>query len=389
MGISHQFSERVQFLKLGAIRAIGKRATGPDFISFVAGQPAPAMFPTEAIKAQSTQVLEKYGPQALQYGPTEGFLPLREIIAEGMPAANAEDVLIISGSQQAIDLAGKLFLDPGDKLVLAAPTYSGALSTFNTYGVEYLGVTCDQEGMLPEALEAALRQSPQLIYCIPNFMNPTGVDMSLDRRRTVVELAQKYGVPILEDDPYGALRFEGEPLPSLFELAPKQVMYAGTYSKILVPGLRLAWIVAKPEIMQPLIVAKQTTDLQSATFTQRLVYELSQNDFMTEQIDRTRAYYHQQRNHMLEAVDYYFPQEVTYTPPAGGLFLWCELPEELDTTIILEEAIKEKVAYMPGTYFFPNGGGQNTLRLSYSVTPKVDIGVGIKKLSEVFSQTLA
>ena len=220
-------------------------------------------------------------------------------------------------------------------------------------------------------------------------MNPTGVDMSLDRRRAVVELARTYGVPILEDDPYGALRFEGEPLPSLFELAPEQVMYAGTYSKILVPGLRLGWLVAKPEIMDPLIIAKQSTDLQSATFTQRLVYELSQNDFMVDQIARTRTYYHQQRNHMLEAIDYYFPQEVKYTPPAGGLFLWCELPEGQDTTAILEEALKEKVAYIPGPPFFPNGGGQNTLRLSYSVTPKIDIGVGIKKLSQVFRRALA
>ncbi|MCA9968277.1 MAG: PLP-dependent aminotransferase family protein, partial [Anaerolineales bacterium] len=208
------------------------------------------------------------GPAAMQYASTLGFQPLREWIAQRTPPAKAKNVLLINGSQQAIDLVGRLFLEPGDKVVVSAPTYTTALSTFRVYDVEFLGVAGDENGMLPDQLEAALQQSPKLIYAIPNFMNPSGVSMNLERRQTLVQLAEQYDVPILEDDPYGELRFDGEPLPNLFELAPDRVLYAGTFSKIVAPGFRIGWMVVPDEIFEPLMIAKQSTDLQASTYAQ-------------------------------------------------------------------------------------------------------------------------
>lgn len=388
MNLSHHFSDRAQFLKPNAIRAIGKRAGAPGIIKFTAGNPSPSILPVEAIKSHAACVLDKYGPESLQYGMTEGFRPLRELIAARTPHTNPEDVLIIAGSQQGIDLTCKLLLDPGDKVVVAAPTYTGALSTFRLYGAEFLDVACDNEGMLPEALEAALQQSPTLIYCIPNFMNPTGVDMSRERRQAVVDLARQYHVPILEDDPYGELRFVGQPQPTLYELAPEQVIYVGSYSKILAPGLRMGWLLAKEGLMFPLVNAKQISDLQSPTFTQMLVYEVTQSGFLAEQIDRLRRFYHQRRNHLLEAVNQYFPEEVIYQAPAGGFFLWCELPPEEDATVLVEAALQAGVAYVPGRPFFASDQGHNTLRLSYSSVPLEEMEEGVVRLARVLRQVV-
>ena len=388
MTLSHHFSTRAQHLKPNAIRSIARRAAAPEIIRFTAGNPSPTILPVAAIEPYMTAVLDKYGSDALQYGMTEGFIPLRELIASRTPHTNPEDVLAISGSQQAIDLTCKLFLDPGDKVVVAAPTYTGALSTFRMYGAEFVNVACDHDGMLPEALEAALQQAPTLIYCIPNFMNPTGVDMNLARRQAVVDLARHYNVPILEDDPYGELRFVGSPQPTLYELAPEQVIYAGSYSKVLAPGLRLGWLLAKPELMFPLVNAKQTSDLQSPTFTQMLVYEVMVGGFLAEQIDRLRRFYHQQRNHLLEAVNQHFPDEVRYQPPAGGFFVWCELPAHVNATVLLEAALPAGVAYVPGRPFFADDEGHNTFRLSYSSVSVDDMAEGVARLAKVLRQNL-
>ena len=388
MTLSHHFSTRAQYLKPNAIRAIGRRAAAPEIIRFTAGNPSWSILPVEAIGEYTAVVLEKYGADALQYGMTEGFVPLRDCIAAQTPHTDPADVLLISGSQQAIDLTCKLFLDPGDKVVVAAPTYTGALSTFRMYGAEFVNVACDYEGMLPDALEAALQQSPTLIYCIPNFMNPTGVDMSRERRQAVVDLARRYKVPILEDDPYGELRFVGSPQPTLYELAPEQVIYAGSYSKILAPGLRLGWLLAKKELMFPLVNAKQTSDLQSPTFTQMLVYEVMADGFLAERIDRLRRFYHQRRNHLLEAVNQYFPEAVRYQAPAGGFFLWCELPTQVDATAMVEAALAAGVAYVPGRPFFAHDEGHHTLRLSYSSVPMEDMAEGAERLARVLRQNL-
>ena len=388
MAFSSHFAQRAQFMRPSAIRKILSRTVEPGFISFTAGKPSPRWFPVEEVYAQSGHVLEKYGAEAMQYASTWGFQPLREWVARRQPPATADNVLMVAGSQQAIDLTAKLFLDPGDKVALSAPTYTTAMSTLGLYGVEFLPVASDEEGMLLEPLEAALQQSPKLLYCIPNFMNPTGVNMTLERRQALIALARKYNVPILEDDPYGELRFEGEALPNLFELAPEQVIYASTFSKTLAPGFRLGWIIANQEVLEPLMIAKQIADLQVPTYSQRLIYEIVQNGFMDAQIPRLRDHYRQQRDLLLDAMQRHFPPEVSYHPPSGGMFVWCELPEELDATELLEIALEHKVAYIPGASFYPNEQGKNTFRLSYSIATPEEIEIGIEKLGKIFRMAL-
>lgn len=387
MSISQHLSQRARRFEPAAIRKVVARIK-PDFISFTAGRPASALFPLEAIYEQTGHVLEKYGPEAMQYASTLGFQPLRQWLAQRTPPATASNVLLINGSQQAIDLVGRIFLEPGDKVIVSAPTYTTALSTLSVYEVEFLGVAGDENGMLPDQLEAALQQSPKLIYAIPNFMNPSGVSMSLERRQALVKLAEQYDVPILEDDPYGELRFEGEPLPNLFELAPDRVLYAGTFSKIVAPGFRIGWMVVPDEIFEPLMIAKQSTDLQASTYAQMLLYEFVTSRSMDDHFDRIRAYYRQQRDWMIGAMREYLPTAVKFHTPAGGMFCWCELPNGLNAEDLLEEALAAKVAYVPGGSFFPNGEGQNTLRLSFSEASQADIEEGIKRLGEIFAKAI-
>nr|MDJ0755063.1 PLP-dependent aminotransferase family protein [Ardenticatenaceae bacterium] len=317
-----------------------------------------------------------------------GLEPLRAWIAERVPPAAADDVCIVCGSQQVIDLVGKVMLDPGDKVVVSAPTYTASITSLRVYEPEFISVPYDNEGFVPEALEDALRQRPKLLYAIPNFMNPSGVRMTLERRQQLIELARRYDVPILEDDPYGELRFEGTPLPNLFELAPEQVIYGGTFSKIIAPGLRVGWIVAPADALPKLTVAKQTTDLQTGIYQQTLLYEIVSRMDMEEHIQRVRTYYRRQRDAMLEAMDAYFPAEIKYERPAGGMFIWCELPQGADAGELLQEALARKVAYIPGAAFFANADGQNTLRLSYTLASERQIRDGIQILGELFSDQL-
>jgi 2-aminoadipate transaminase len=243
--------------------------------------------------------------------------------------------------------------------------------------------------MLPAALEAAMSQEPRLIYCVPNYMNPTGVHMSADRRRQLVELAQAYEVPIVEDDPYGELRFEGERLPNLVELSPEHVLYTSTFSKIFAPGLRLAWMIAPNWAIAKLITAKQSSDMQSASYSQRFITEVLEDDFMDRQIMKLRAHYKQQRDLMIAALEREMPAGVKFMRPSGGMFVWCELPEELDATALLEVALDHDVAYMPGAPFFPDGSGRNTLRLSYTLANEQQINEGMATLGRIFKDALA
>ncbi|MFK7804160.1 MAG: PLP-dependent aminotransferase family protein [Anaerolineae bacterium] len=388
MSLQDNFSKRASRMQPLAIRDILKQGSRPGMIPFIAGQPVPELFPTQAIGYQANQVFETLGPESLQYGDSQGYAPLREWAAEYTKVGTPENVLIISGSQQALDLTAKLFVDEGDKVVIAAPTYSGALSTYSVYGAEYLSVACDAEGMLPDALEAAMKQKPSLLYCVPNFMNPTGVYMSLARRKNLVELAKKYGVPIIEDDPYGELRFEGERLPNLVELAPEHVMYASTFSKTIAPGLRLAWIVAPDWVIGKLITAKQTSDMQSASYSQRFLAEVLEDDFMDRQIIKLRSYYVKQRDMMMAALDREFPKEVNYARPSGGMFVWCELPEHISATALLEKAIEQNVAYMPGSAFYPDGAGHHTFRLSFTLANQAQMDEGIATLGRLIREAL-
>ncbi len=393
MNWSESFATRTRNMKPSAIREILKLTQRSTVISFAGGLPAPHLFPTERLRSAADAVLAERGAEALQYGTTEGYLPLRTWVAAQLGAGGAEgvtaqNVQIVSGSQQGLDLLGKLFLDPGDTVVVAAPTYMGALRAFDAYEPNYLSVPTDDEGMLPDALGAALKTRPKLLYVIPNFDNPTGVTMSLERRKLLLELAARYGVPILEDNPYGELRFEGDALPNLHALAPEGVVYCGTFSKIMVPGFRLAWVVASPEVLTLLTRAKQAADLHTATFTQMIAFDVTQDGFMDAQVDKVRAYYKSQRDLMLRALDKYMPEGVRWTRPAGGMFLWCTLPEGLNATEIAYEAVKEDVAYVPGETFHTDGSGLNTLRLSYSVATPEEIDTGIARLAEVFAGRL-
>ena len=392
MNWSERFAGRTHNMKPSAIREILKLTRRGSVISFAGGLPAPGLFPVERLREAADTVLTERGAEALQYGPTEGHAPLREWVADqlrvaGAGAVTADNVLIVSGSQQALDLLGKIFLDPGDRVLVAAPTYMGALRAFDAYEPRYLSVPTDDEGVLPDALGAVLKERPKLAYVIPNFDNPTGVTLSLERRQLLTELAGHYGVPVIEDNPYGELRFEGDALPHLVTLDPG-VIYCGTFSKIMVPGFRLAWIVAPPEVVTPLTRAKQAADLHTATFTQMIAHEVTRDGFMDAQVPRVRGYYKAQRDLMLRALDTYMPPEIRWTRPSGGMFLWGTLPEGLNASDIAYEAVKQDVAYVPGETFFTDDAGLNTLRLSYSVATPEEIDTGVKRLAQVFAGRL-
>ena len=382
---SQRLAQRTAQMKPSTIREILKLTQESEVVSFAGGLPAPGLFPTARLQEASVRVLQEQGSSALQYSATEGYVPLREWIAQSLNTV-AEQVQVVSGSQQGLDLVAKVLLNPGDKVVVTSPTYMGALRAFDAYEVEYLSVGMDEEGMLIKDLEAALEQNPKLIYAIANFDNPTGTTLSLERRHKLLELAKRYGVPIYEDDPYGDLRFEGDPLPSLYSLAPEQVIYAGTFSKIMVPGFRLGWLVATPDLLSVIARAKQAADLHSSTFTQMIAYEVTKDGFMASQIDKVRGYYLEQRNAMLAALEEYFPPEANWTVPKGGMFLWVTLPKGNDTLKLLSKAIEQNVAYVPGDPFFAHGGGEHTLRLSYSIATLAEIDEGMKRLGAVLRE---
>jgi len=388
MNWHEHLANRTKRMKPSTIREILKLTQRSEVISFAGGLPAPGLFPVDKLSEAATKVLQDKGSEALQYSTTEGYLPLREWVAGTFENVSTNHVQIVSGSQQALDLVAKCFFNPGDKVVVGAPTYMGALRAFDPYEVDYVTVDCDDSGMLPESLEAALKQNPKMIYAIPNFDNPTGVTMSLERRQKLIKLARRYNVPIYEDNPYGELRFEGEELPRLYDLAPDLVIYAGTFSKIMVPGFRLAWIVADPEVLVPIVRAKQAADLHTSTYTQMIAHEVLSSGFLDEQIERVRSYYKAQRDVMLGALETHMPEGISWTRPTGGMFLWLTLPEGVNATELAYEAVKENVAYVPGEAFFADGSGENTLRLSYSIATPEEIEQGMARLGEVFKKHL-
>ena len=399
----HRYAQRTQRMQSSAIRELLKLTEKPDMISFGGGLPASDVFPIDELKRACKRTLEQFGEQALQYGTTEGYLPLREQICRHTERygikITPDNIMITSGSQQALDLLGRIFINPGDRILVESPTYLGALQAWNAYGAEYVTVPFDNEGMKTDCLEEALRYGPKFIYVLPNFQNPTGVTLALDRRNQLIELADRYGVPIIEDDPYGQLRFEGSHLPSIVVLDGKfrgnndhcyrgNVIYLSTFSKILSPGIRLAWVVAPPEVIRKLVQAKQGADLHTATFNQVLAHEVSRQGFLDEHIKLIRRVYKERRDVMLAAMDRFFPPEVDWTQPEGGLFLWGTLPEGLDSKDVLESAIEKKVAFVPGEPFFPNGGGYNTMRLNFSYSTNERIIEGISRLGEVIHEKM-
>ena len=394
-----RFAHRVQQMKSSAIRELLKVTEQPEMISFAGGLPAPEVFPIEHVALATRKVLAERGEQALQYGATEGYRPLRELLAQRMSRGNlhltVDNVMIVSGSQQALDLLGKIMIDPGDRIIVEAPTYMGALQAWNSYNARYVAVPADEHGLQTEHLEEVLQQNPKYIYVLPNFQNPTGVTLTGERRHTLVNQARRYGVPFIEDDPYAELRFEGEPLPSLLTLEGERQegtyqgngIYLGTFSKTMAPGMRLGWVVAPSEVIGKLVQAKQGVDLHTASFTQMIAYELLKDGFLDEHVHLIRRVYRERRDAMLAAMEEHFPEEVKWTHPEGGMFLWVTLPEGSDATELLRQAVERNVVFVPGESFYPNGGVHNTLRLNYSHDKPERISEGIGRLGRVLHKS--
>jgi 2-aminoadipate transaminase len=393
-----RYALRTKGIKGSAIRELLKITQRPEIISFAGGLPAPELFPVERFEEACHKVLSTKGASALQYGATEGYEPLREMIAQNMARygirANVDNVLITSGSQQALDLIGKLLINSGDRVLLEAPTYLGALQAFNVYGAEYVSVPSDEDGLRTDALERSLRSGPKFMYVLPNFQNPGGTTLAEGRRHELVLLADKYGIPIVEDDPYGQLRYEGEHLPPLIVIDRENlrrdsgyhignVIYLSTFSKTLAPGIRLGWIVAPPDVISKFIQLKQGADLHTSTFTQFVAYEVARDGFLDEHVRRIRSVYRERRDVMLQALSTFFPPEATWTRPKGGLFLWVTLPEGVDCEKLFRAALQENVAFVPGDSFYARNGHAPAahMRLNFSNAQPEQIREGIRRLS--------
>lgn len=393
-----RFSQRAKHTQSSAIRELLKYTQRPEVISFAGGLPGPDVFPAERFREACQKVLGQNASTALQYSASEGHLPLREMIAERMARygikARIENVLITSGSQQALDLIGKLLINSGDRVLVEAPTYLGALQAFSVYDAEYVAVSCDQDGLCTNHLERSLRMGPEFMYVLPNFQNPGGTTLSESRRRELVLLADRYGIPIVEDDPYGQLRYEGEHLPSLLVIDRENlrrdtgysignVIYLSTFSKTLAPGLRLGWIVAPPEVIAKLVQLKQGADLHTSTLVQMVAYEVAKDGFLDEHVKHIRRTYREKRDVMLGALKEFFPPDVTWTHPQGGLFLWVTLPEAMDSQVLLETALKANVAFVPGNCFYASQGPEplRHMRLNFSYGTPEQIREGVRRLA--------
>jgi 2-aminoadipate transaminase len=402
-----RYAQRTKSIKSSAIRELLKITQKPEIISFAGGLPAPDVFPLDRFQEACRRVLELKGHQALQYGASEGYEPLREMIAQNICRygikAKAENVLITSGSQQALDLIGKLLINAGDLVLVEAPTYLGALQAFNVYGAEYVSVQSDDDGLRTELLETPLRNGPKFMYVLPNFQNPGGTTLSEGRRHELVLMADKYGIPIVEDDPYGQLRYEGEHLQPLVVIDRENlrndegysignVLYLSTFSKTLAPGLRLGWIVAPPDVVAKLVQLKQGADLHTSTFAQVVSYEVAKDGFLDEHVKLIRKVYRERRDVMLDALKRNFPTEVKWTHPLGGLFLWVTLPAGMDCNALFQTALKENVAFVPGDCFFAgnhgNHDGSRHFRLNFSYGRPDQIREGIRRLALAIKQQL-
>lgn len=394
MGLN--YASRMEGIKASEIRELLKLTERTEVISFAGGLPAPELFPIEEMKLVAVKVLEEMGVQALQYSATEGFNPLREKIASRMTKAGMnttrDHILITSGSQQGLDFAGKVFLNPGDYVVCESPSYLGAINAFKAYQCQFIEVDTDENGMIMEDLERKLasHSNVKMIYVIPDFQNPSGRSWNLERRKQLLQIAKTHNLPIVEDNPYGELRFEGEMLPSIKSMDDEgRVIFLGTFSKTFCPGLRIGWVCAEDEVLQKFIMVKQGADLQSNSMSQRELDMFMNLYDLDEHIEKIKNVYRSRRNVMLEAIKKEFPAEVTCTYPEGGLFTWCTMPEHLNARDLMEVAILRNVAFVPGGSFFPNGGRENTFRMNYSNMPEEKIIEGVKRIGEVLREALA
>ena len=394
-------STNVRGMKRSAIRELLKYLGQPGRISFSGGFPAPATFPVEELKGIIAEVMENEAAFALQYGTTEGDPLLRELMVKRYQNAGLnvgmENIIITTASQQALDLIAKIFIDRGDTVVMGLPSYLGGISAFNSYGADMIGIPMDDEGEIPEVMEAKIQEAiargkkPKFIYVIPDFQNPAGMTMSEKRRREIIDIAHRYDILILEDSPYRELRYEGQDQPTLYELdGSGQVILLGTFSKIFCPGFRIGWVLGHPDILDKIVVAKQATDLCTPPFTQRLAARYIEQGFLDPKLNQIRAMYKSKQKVMLDALQEFMPEEFTWIKPEGGLFLMAYGPEGIDTNALLMDCIKQQnVAYVAGTSFFCDGGGQNTMRLNFSYESEENNYEGCKRLGTFYKDALA
>ncbi len=380
------FSSRAKAIQSSAIREILKVTERPEVISFAGGLPAPETFPVKETLAALERVLTSSGREALQYSTTEGFAPLREWIAKRNSTPDApvhpDQVLMVSGSQQGLDLLAKVLIDPGDRVLVETPTYLGALQAFSLFEPKYVSIPSDGDGVIPEAMGDSLRGA-KFLYCLPNFQNPTGRLLAEERRYQPAQKARELDLLILEDDPYGELSYAGDTPPSIRSLAPERTVYMGSFSKVLAPGIRLGYVIAPEALRAKLVQAKQATDLHTSTLSQMAAYEVVKDGFLDSHIPTIRKLYSDQCQAMLAALSRHMPEGVSWNAPKGGMFLWAELPKGMDATALLAKAVENNVAFVPGMPFFAENPSIEALRLAFVTVPPPRIEEGIKRLAEL------
>jgi 2-aminoadipate transaminase len=397
-----RFAARTAHMKRSTIREILKLTAQPDVISFAGGLPAPEFFPIERARMAADLALSERGQESLQYSTTEGMPELRALIAQRLSddylRISPDNILITTGSQQGLDLIGRVLVDDGDAVIVENPTYLGMLTAWRPYDLNYLPVPTDADGMDTDALEPLLRRQPKLLYVVPNFQNPGGFTLSVERRERLVKLLARYEIPLVEDNPYGELCYSGAPRPSILGLDARNlgirtpdghVIYVGTFSKILSPGLRIGFIVASAPVIDKLVQAKQSADLHTSTLDQFITYEVARDGFIDRHVQHLREVYRERRDIMLAAMARCFPSEVKWSEPDGGLFLLVTAPPHVDTTALLADAVKRKVAFVPGADFHIDGGGQNTFRLNFSNAKPEMIEAGIQRLGDLLKDAVA
>ena len=383
-----KYSKRVPADGTDAVGAILQAAADPKIISFAGGLPAPELFPVKEMKAAVDKVFEEHGQEAMQYGAAKGVTALREVIQQHVKEkedvdSELDNVLVTTGSEQALDLVGKAFVDPGDTVLVEQPTYLCALDVFRFYGANFASVEMDEDGMKMDALEEALKANPntKLIYTVPNFQNPTGRTMTEERRKQLAELAEKYDVYVLEDNPYGEIRFAGQHVPAVKSFDKSgHVLYMSTFSKTLAPGFRLGWLVADEDVVNKLTVLKQSADLHTDNLAQFAVAQFFADNDVDAHVKEISALYGKRKDLMLEGIKKYFPEGVKYTDPEGGMFLWVEVPGVDDTVELFKECLEHDVAFVPGDPFFAGEVQPGAFRLNYSNMKEDQIEVGLKRL---------
>jgi 2-aminoadipate transaminase len=393
--MDHLFANRTQIVRKSFIREILKVTERPEVISFAGGLPNALLFPVNEIAAAAAKALAQSGPDILQYRTTEGHLPLRELIAERYRTAKGleidpSEILMTTGSQQGLDLIGKVFLDKGDRVILERPAYLGAIQALGMYEPSFSVVPLGDEGIDVQALAGECRRSePKLMYAVPSFQNPSGITYSDATRRAAASILADTNTVFVEDDPYGELRFLGENVPSMRRYLEENTILLGSFSKVMAPGLRIGWVCAKPAVMEKLIVAKQASDLHSDSLAQWIACQYLMDNDLDAHIAKIRQVYKRQRDLMVKLIGEHCPPEVEYTRPEGGMFLWITLPRGISSLELFEIAIKENVAFVPGHPFYVDGGGDRTLRLNYSNSNEERIDEGIRRLAKGMKSLLA